>query len=111
MVDFRVFSKEVVPYVAADLMCPREESPRSSYGTIMNWLKAKKKKKKFKALLWLLCEVWIGGGHCGTVSTNKPTWKTGKLDLSQFHLALWPGDKKFNSKGGEGRMFYGILGL
>ena len=46
MVDFRVFSKEVVPYVAADLMCPREESPRSSYGTIMNWLKAKKKKKK-----------------------------------------------------------------
>lgn len=31
-----------------------------------------------------------------------PTWKTGKLDLSQIHLAGWPGDKKFNSKGGEG---------
>ena len=38
-----------------------------------------------------------------------PTWKTGKLDLSQIYLAGWPGDKKFNSKGGEGRMFYGIL--
>ena len=48
MVAFRVFSEEVVPHVAADLMCPREESPRSSYVTIMNWLKAKKKKKKLK---------------------------------------------------------------
>ena len=46
MVAFRDFSGEVVPYVAADLMCPREESPGSSYVTILNWLKTKKKKLK-----------------------------------------------------------------
>ena len=40
VVAFRVFSEEVVPYVAADLMFPREEeSPRTSYVTILNWLK------------------------------------------------------------------------